>query len=333
MNSWDKIVKDRKCWEDKMEKKFDLENELEMLLDDQLIREAELLEKELFADDSFEDYQETPEERKASYEKLIDRLKADGIYREDTVSENVSAEHTAEDVCEEVMGKEHNFNNIDEKELKEHADKVIDLRAAEKNSKKIRRKFGKSMAKVASIVVVSGLCVFAASMTSEANRNYFLNNLRVLSGNDTKVVNSNDENNDLVSADEYSAIADIENTLQIEVPEFYYRPSNFDFLSYEVDSIARIARIEYTYNEYIFSFHMYHDIENINTDMNSMHGDEIETFKMLYENIDVTVGKIESIDDGIPSYYAVWKRKETSYFIVGKIEYAEFREIINNLAF
>lgn len=333
MNSWDKIVKDRKCWEDKMEKKFDLENELEMLLDDQLIREAELLEKELFADDSFEDYQETPEERKASYEKLIDRLKADGIYREDIVSENVSAEHTAEDVCEEVMGKEHNFNNIDEKEHKEHADKVIDLRAAEKTSKKIRRKFGKSMAKAASIVVVSGLCVFAASMTSEANRNYLIHNIRMLSGNDTRVVNSNDESNDLVSADEYAAIAEIENTLQIEVPEFYYRPKNFEFLSYEVDLVARIARIEYRYNEYVIALHMYCNAENSHTDMNGMHGVELDVMDMLHENISIKLGKIEDGNDEIASYYAMWEKENTNYLIMGKIEYTELQKIINNLAY
>ena len=80
-----------------MEKKFDLDDELEMLLDDQLMKEAELLEKVLFADDSFEDYQETPEERKASFEKLVNRLKAEGIYRGDTASENVSKENASKD--------------------------------------------------------------------------------------------------------------------------------------------------------------------------------------------------------------------------------------------
>lgn len=333
MNSWDKIVKDRKCWEDKMEKKFDLENELEMLLDDQLIREAELLEKELFADDSFEDYQETPEERKASYEKLIDCLKADGIYREDTVSENVSAEHTAEDVCEEVMGKEHNFNNIDEKEHKEHADKVIDLRAAEKISKKTRRKFGKSMAKVASIVVVSGLCVFAASMTSEANRNYFLNNLRVLSGNDTKVVNSNDENNDLVSADEYAAIAEIENNFGVEVPEFYYRPKDFYFITYEINYIAGIARIEYGYDNNVVDLYIKKQQSGSSSGVNVTLGKEIETFQSMYEDLEITLGRIYDEKDGMSSCFANWKRKDVEYSIAGRIELKELREIVNNFVY
>ena len=138
-----------------MEKKFDLDDELEMLLDDQLMKEAELLEKVLFADDSFEDYQETTEERKASFEKLVNRLKAEGIYRGDTVSENVSKENASKDVAsedadkediEKVIGKENGDNVDDEKEYKESSDKIVTLHAEEKTSKnKVRRKFGRSL--------------------------------------------------------------------------------------------------------------------------------------------------------------------------------------------
>ena len=39
-----------------MNKKFEEDNELKKLLDEQLIREAEIMEEALFSDEDFEDY-------------------------------------------------------------------------------------------------------------------------------------------------------------------------------------------------------------------------------------------------------------------------------------
>ena len=76
------------------------------------------------------------------------------------------------------------------------------------------------------------MCVFAASMTSEANRNYFIEGIRYLAGDDARVVVGNDEENEDVNTDEYEAIEDIENKIGVEVPEFYYRPQGMRFYDY-----------------------------------------------------------------------------------------------------
>ena len=68
------------------------------------------------------------------------------------------------------------------------------------------------------MALVCSACVFAASMTSEANRNYFVNNFKYLVGDDTRVVIGNDEENEDVLEDEYAAIADIEEKLGIDMP-------------------------------------------------------------------------------------------------------------------
>ena len=64
-----------------MEKKIS-EVDLDRLLEEQFLNEADAIEKELFSDD-FEEYEEeTEEETEAAYEDLVSRLKERGEYRE-----------------------------------------------------------------------------------------------------------------------------------------------------------------------------------------------------------------------------------------------------------
>ena len=125
-----------------------------LFLYEQYIRMAEEMERELFADGDSEIYESTDEEEARSYQILINRLKADGIYQEDDV--------------EPTIGK-----------------KVVPLH------RKIR------LGKVAGVAILCCACIFAASMTSEANRTYLINNIRVWSGNDTRTVIGNNEKNEI----------------------------------------------------------------------------------------------------------------------------------------
>ncbi|MDO4602771.1 MAG: hypothetical protein Q4B37_10930, partial [Eubacteriales bacterium] len=78
----------------------------------------------------------------------------------------------------------------------------------------------RKLSKVAGFVVVGALAVFAASMTIEANRNYFVDSVKYLTGNDTKILIDNDASNDKPSLDEEQARDKIEEEMGVEVPEF-----------------------------------------------------------------------------------------------------------------
>ena len=49
---------------------------------------------------------------------------------------------------------------------------------------------------------------------------------------------------------------EIEKQLGVEMPEIYYRPNGFEFVSYEVNQFADIAFIEYKYEENIILFYI-----------------------------------------------------------------------------
>lgn len=91
-------------------------------------------------------------------------------------------------------------------------------------------------------------------MTSEANRAYFVKNVRYLMGDDTRVLVYNDDTNESDNMEEYKAIQDIEEKLGIDMPEFYYRPQGLEFRDYEVNTTVDNARIEYNYQKNIIAF-------------------------------------------------------------------------------
>lgn len=261
------------------------------LFDEEYIRKAEELEKALWADGDCEEETYTEEEINHSYEKLVNMLMEDGIYREDEPSE----------------------------------EKVIPM---------TRRKPGIiRWGKVAGVAILCCACIFAASMTSEANRNYFVNNIRVWSGNNTKTVVDNSEDNEIVNTDEYEAIEDIENQLGIEMPEFYYRPNGFEFLGYEVNALADIGRIEYQYKDGIITFYVDKEKESDASKNNCTHGKNIDTLNISGEENEVIIQKTQDDKDLLPNYTAQWERGNVLYYLSGKIESEEIQKILENIVF
>ena len=134
------------------------------------------------------------------------------------------------------------FNSPVKTETVAVADMEVSSEKSSKNDRPVRKKRSYlRLGKVAGVAGVCLLCVFAASMTSEANRSYLIRGLRYLSGDDTRVVVDNDENNETVNTDEYEAIEDIENKIGVEVPEFYYRPNKMKFRDYTVAESTGVA--------------------------------------------------------------------------------------------
>jgi len=261
------------------------------LFDEEYIRKAEELEEALWADGDCEEETYTEEEINHSYEKLVNMLKEDGIYREDEPSE----------------------------------EKVIPM---------TRRKHGIiRCGKVAGVAILCCACIFAASMTSEANRNYFVNNIRVWSGNNTKTVVDNSKDNEILNNDEYEAIEDIENQLGIEMPEFYYRPNGFEFQNYEISIVADVARVEYQYQEKTITFYINKEKKNAASNISSSHGKKRELVVAGGEELSIAIEKTQDDNDILPNYTAQWERENVIYYLSGKIEYEEIQKILENMVF
>lgn len=202
-----------------------------------------------------------------------------------------------------------------------------------KNDRPVRKKRSYlQLGKVAGVAGVCLLCVFAASMTSEANRNYFIRGLRYLSGDDTRVVVDNDENNETVNTDEYEAIEDIENKIGVEVPEFYYRPNKMKFRDYTVAESTGVAYMEYQYKNTMIMFYIDKQNDDTASNMNLVKGDEITIDTIKENGVEVTIKKIQDAED-TSTYTAVWTKDEVSYSLVGKIELEDLKKIVEYMKF
>ena len=191
----------------------------------------------------------------------------------------------------------------------------------------------RKLSKVAGFVIVCAIAVFAASMTIEANRNYFVDSVKYLTGNDTKILIDNDASNDKPSLDEEQARDKIEEEMGVEVPEFLYRPETFEFHDCFISNETRTAKIQYLYKRNFIS--LYVGKKDIKSSSNSFSllGRDSETIYIPKEDIAVSVVKIQEETDLEPSYLAEWEWKSCYYQLSGKMPKKIFEKILKEMIF
>lgn len=302
----------RKEFEENEESKKTLENNLEIqdeiddetfqkILEEEFIERERQIEEALFADEDFEDLKLTDKEVQDSYQELMRRFEKE---------KKESAEFSEELVPDEK--------------------KVLSMEEVRERGKKAAGGLHR-LGRVVGMVVVAVACVFAASMTSEANRKYLVNSVRIWSGDDSKTIAYNDSSNEDASSDEDKAIADIEEKLDVEVPKFYYRPYGFEFADYVVDELTSLARIEYEYETNSIVLLIDRQNDDRSSRIKSACGDEQNL--IVTSNDGTTVEIKQNYDDEETSYSAEWEKNGVTYTLSGKIELEEIKKIIKKMLF
>lgn len=81
---WEKTMENKDKRNGKQQNNQASDREKRVFLDEQYVKTAAQMERELFADKDFEDYEPEDSEAEArSYEKLVNRLRKEGVYREE----------------------------------------------------------------------------------------------------------------------------------------------------------------------------------------------------------------------------------------------------------
>ncbi|MFR8797775.1 MAG: DUF4367 domain-containing protein [Blautia massiliensis (ex Durand et al. 2017)] len=272
--------------------------ELKKWLAEEYEKETEEMEKILFPDGVIPDDGETEEEAKAAYQRLVEKLKADGVYKED---------------------------ETDSIKTDDHKENVKIVYLPEKKRHKAAR--------VAAAVLVCSAGIFAASMTSQANRRYFIDSVRYWVGHDTKIVVDNDRTNEKECEDEQKAIDDIEKELSVDIPRFLYRPEGLEFKDYNISKDFEYALLQYDYNDTIMTLYINkYDKETKSTGA-SLDGKEIETIKLPEGEASIQVKRIMAKGDKKASYVAYWNNSTEFYQIESQMEEKEFIKLIKNIKF
>ena len=272
--------------------------ELKKWLAEEYEKETEEMEKILFPDGVIPDDGETEEEAKAAYQRLVERLKADGVYKED---------------------------ETDSIKTEDHKENVKIVYLPEKKSHKAAR--------VAAAVLVCSAGIFAASMTSQANRSYFIDSVRYWVGDDTSISIENDEGNERAQKDEQMAIDNVEKELGVNVPLILERPKGFKFKDYRVNAESGYAFFEYSYNGEILTIYINKYDKETKSSGASLDGKEIDTIKLPEEEISIQIKKIMAKGDKKASYVAYWSSSTEFYQIESQMEEQKFIKLIKNIKF
>ena len=320
------------------EKNLDMQDEIDdetfqKLLEEEFIEREKQIEEALFADKDFEDLVLTKEEVKASYEELMRRFEREK--GAEMALEGKSDLHEGKSQEQKVLPMEAAREEIQERrkkrsesgEYREPDPKILEIRR--ESGGRIWHRLGKAVG----MLTVAVACVFAASMTSEANRNYLVNSVRILSGDDTKIVTDNDAGNEKSDSDEGKAVKDIEEKLGVEVPEFYYRPYGFDFSDYMIDDLTSLARIEYSYKGAQITLFIDKQNKDTASRIKSVCGNEEELVIVSGGGTEVKIKRVNDGEEERVSYLAEWNENGTAYILFGKIELKEIKKIIENIKF
>ena len=191
----------------------------------------------------------------------------------------------------------------------------------------------RKLSKVAGFVIVCAIAVFAASMTIEANRNYFVDSVKYLTGNDTKILIDNDASNDKPSLDEEQARDKIEEEMGVEVPEFLYRPETFEFHKYEIMPESGIVRLQYWYNDGIATLYISDGLEKLQSNSLSLREEGFETVYMDKGELPATISETREKEGLEPIYLAEWERKGFYYQFSARMEKEIFEKILKEMIF
>lgn len=294
-------------------------------LEEEYLKEADAIEESLFDGRKFEDNQDIVEKLSVSRESFYQRAREEGLL-EDTADEKAEDEKNTEEAVPESMEK-----------------KILEFRknagVSKDAARDANRNFGKrkhSYVRFGRIAGIAGLClicVFAASMSSEANRKYLVNSVRILSGNDSQFITDNSSDNEHATTEESDAIADIEEKLGVKMPEFYYRPYGMEYINYEIREKTSFSKIEYEYKDNILLFYIDKQNKDVASDISSLNGTEKIIDTIERDETDIIIKELRDAEDESFTYAANWTYEGVSYTLSGKIELDELKKIIKYMKF
>ena len=320
------------------------DTELDKLLEEEMIREAEMIEHSLLCDDQTEDVHVSEEEIERSYARLMKRLKVEGLCQEKKQEQQGAqiVEFPGKHSSAGILGKEQvSTRSISEEESKEKASKDKETKDKISREELLQEaklllpqpeKSGK-LGKIASIAVICAISILAGSMTSEASRGNFFQTLKYISGTDTRTSVGNTEGV-TEGQDEGEALRSISEVLGISVPVLMYRPEGMEFQNFTIYEDVEVATMEYLYKGNILSLYAADRKSKAAEDSISLS----RTLSQEPQTVQITVGNITasvwecSLGEGTPDgCFAQWINDDCFYQLSGKIETEEMIKIIENL--
>lgn len=272
--------------------------------EEQFRKEADELVKRLETDDRFDDF-EPPEEL---FQKLVVEARDEGLLEEE------NTKHLEDETKSTEENTKENQNT-----------KVV---------KFFNHRISKKFLGMTAAAVISCFGLFGVSMSTQGGRSYVMDKANEVLGDEKNTEIENSQDRLISDRTEEEARNEIEEKLQVEVPDFLYLPDRMDFDSYEIDETAQSVYIKYQNDEACMYFVIqanYVNTSGIYRNDEGIYLDKIESD--ISQNVEVELWRIQDEEDYYPTYLAQWDYKNSYYRISGKITEDKMKEIIKNIMY
>lgn len=234
----------------------------------------------------------------------------------------------AAEIEEEIKNVPLEENPVDKERLRA----AILMQVLQEEQKKQQKKSARRrVAQGAAVFAVTMTGIFGLSMTSQANRIFLVEKVEEFFSGRTEVAVEN-ETIEPANLDERKARDDIEQTLEVDVPEFFYVPGGMKFSNYEIFNEVNVAKIYYEYQNSIVTFEISGDNENAVTSR-SIDGDIVDNFVVEGEKIKIEVWELSNSVNNDKAYCAQWVYKNVYYLLSGEIKSEEFKKILQSVTY
>lgn len=274
----------------------------------QFLEEAEAIEREIENIPDRDEWESTEEK----FQRLMKKARERGLIQEAHLENAIDDKDDIEKKSEKITSEKLNMEN-------NHAEK----RNSKTKFSSIRRKVIKRSAVAAAVV----FGIFGFTMTSEANRAYIMQKIDKMMGNHTRT--ELDNNKTLVNDNsEEIARAEIEEALQVKLPQFFYLPDGMVYDDYILDVEGQAAIIQYTYEENANYLVVFANVKNTTRIATSDSGEEIGKVKSQFmDNVEADLWEVLEEGDEKATYILQWEFKNSYYEFVGKVSDKEIKTI------
>ena len=196
------------------------------------------------------------------------------------------------------------------------------------DTKRKKRRFSPLVRWVA-VLVLACVGVLGVSMTSQAKGSGLWSSIQRLIGVETRWEQENNgEDRNISNPKEYKAIQEIEDTLGMKVPEFFYWPGEVKFAECEIDSESYRFMMIYTSGDNTFYFEGWNGDADVSA--NDVWRGEGNIWSAEYNGVYYTISEIESDVSGT-FYYVEWMVNSYKFLLSGVTERNEIENILKNI--
>ncbi len=302
------------------------DREFEQWVQQQFLKEAAAIEKEIDEIPDSENWKPTEE----SFQKLLQKAKEQGSVQsapdsvQTTVSEDKFKDKENKDTKEEIVSEK-----LNKEKLNSETKKILNKDTGRHKFADIREK----VIKWAAVAAVTVFGIFGVSMSSEANRAYIMERVDSMIGSDSQTEIDNDDDVQVTSTEE-EVFENIKNVLKIEVPLFFYWPSGIEYRDYTVDVDSQTAILQYANDSDVLHFMIIANAKNASLFAMSDSGKLIKEINSeLMNGVDLSLWEVFEEGDEQPTYILQWEYKNVYYELSGKILETEMENIANNIMY